>query len=303
MIALAPRTRRWFNVAAVLLSTSLLVVLFRTVPLAALWRFVRAADIRWLLGALASNVMILVCWSQQWRMLLPLITPIPTQRLLALVAQTAFLGSVLPVSGPASAVVLLMQEPGVTQASAVSVVSLDQLVEGLARVGLLLVASQFVPLTPWMRVVRIALPIVVVTALLVLTYLSRQRRWLYGWMRAFDSLRDLTRFGRAFGWCLCSKSCEALAIFAVQRASGVMMSPGNALLVLAAVSLATMIPVAPGNLGTYEASAVAMYRQLGVNAETALGLAVVQHLSLLLGTVGVGYVQFALRRFRAVTAA
>jgi hypothetical protein len=47
--------------------------------------------------------------------------------------------------------------------------------------------------------------------------------------------------------------------------------------VLAALNLATLLPVVPGSVGLYEAAVVIAYRHLGVNGELALGVAVVQH--------------------------
>ena len=58
---------------------------------------------------------------------------------------------------------------------------------------------------------------------------------------------------------------------------------------LAAVILGSMVPVSPGNLGTYEASVFLAYRYLGVAPEQALSLALVQHLCFMLPSVGVGY--------------
>lgn len=296
MINLSQRGRRWLNVVAVLVSTALLVVLFRTVDMQAFWRFLRQTDGRWLLAALAANLLILACWTQQWRMLMPLARPISTRRMLSVVGQTAFLGNAVPASGPASAVLLLAREPGVTHASAVSVVTLDQLVEAIIKIALLVACSQLLTLTELLRDARLVLSIIVVVGLVVLMYLARQQRWLTRWSSELDSLRDIRRFAKSIAWCACSKTCEALAILCVQHAAGVDLPPATAFLVLTAVSIGTMIPAAPGNLGTYEASVVAMYRQLGVNPEVAFGLAVVQHVCLLLGTVGVGYVQFSFSR-------
>jgi uncharacterized membrane protein YbhN (UPF0104 family) len=85
------------------------------------------------------------------------------------------------------------------------------------------------------------------------------------------------------------KAVEALAIGAVQHAFGVPVSAAGTLLVLAALILGTMLPIAPGNLGTYEASVFLAYRYLGVSPEQALTLAVVEHLSFLIPSVGIGY--------------
>jgi uncharacterized membrane protein YbhN (UPF0104 family) len=298
MISLSPSTKRWLNLLAILASTVLLVVLFRSVDMAQFWVFLRQTDPLWLLVALTCNLLILPAWTQQWRMLMPRARPISTRRMMSVVATTAFMGNAVPATGPASAVVLLSREPGVTRASAVSVVTLDQLVEAVIKIVLLILASRLIPLSPALRETRLVLSIVVFVAFVVLALAARQQRWLTKFTAELDSLRDFKRFAASVAWCAISKSCEALAIIAVQHASGVSLPPSSAVLVLAAVTIGTMIPAAPGNLGTYELTVVAMYRQLGVSYETAFGLAVVQHVCLLLGTVGVGYVQFSLKRVK-----
>jgi uncharacterized membrane protein YbhN (UPF0104 family) len=57
----------------------------------------------------------------------------------------------------------------------------------------------------------------------------------------------------------------------------VALPPESALLILAAVNLATLLPVVPGNLGVYEAAVVLAYSYLGIAPERALGIALVQH--------------------------
>ena len=76
---------------------------------------------------------------------------------------------------------------------------------------------------------------------------------------------------------LAKKVVEVLAIVCVQRAFGVTLPVTSGILVLAALNLATLLPVVPGNLGVYEAAVVLTYTHLGIPAERALGMAVVQH--------------------------
>ena len=96
------------------------------------------------------------------------------------------------------------------------------------------------------------------------------------------------------------KAVEAIGIIAVQRSFGVEIPIAGTLLVLAAVLLATMIPLAPGNLGTYEAGVFFAYDYLGVPPETSLALALVQHACFMIPAVGVGYVLLVLDARRAM---
>src|SRR5207249_4181353 len=86
-----------------------------------------------------------------------------------------------------------------------------------------------------------------------------------------------------------TKMAEGAGLLAVQYAFGVNLSIGSTALVLAAVVLGSMVPVVPGNVGTYEAGAVLAYRHLGIDPGTATILAVAGHLCFLIPSVGVGY--------------
>jgi uncharacterized membrane protein YbhN (UPF0104 family) len=69
-----------------------------------------------------------------------------------------------------------------------------------------------------------------------------------------------------------------------------------ALLVLAALAVTTLLPIAPANLGVYEATVFATYRFAGASAELALGMAIVQHLCFLLPMLLTGYVTLSVRQ-------
>jgi uncharacterized membrane protein YbhN (UPF0104 family) len=51
-----------------------------------------------------------------------------------------------------------------------------------------------------------------------------------------------------------------------------------AVIVLAVLNLATLLPIVPGNVGVFEAAVVLALTRFGVTAEQSLGIAVVQHL-------------------------
>jgi uncharacterized membrane protein YbhN (UPF0104 family) len=119
---------------------------------------------------------------------------------------------------------------------------------------------------------------------------------LASWGQHLDAIRETHRVWRVSLVALARKVVELLGIVAVQVAFGLEPSPAAAVLVLAALAIATMMPVAPANIGVYEAAVFAAYRYMGVPADTALGLAVVQHLCFLLPTLATGYLTLTLRQ-------
>ena len=88
---------------------------------------------------------------------------------------------------------------------------------------------------------------------------------------------------------------EASAIWGVQKSFGLDLPIWSVLLILAALNLATIIPLAPGNLGVYEATVFFIYQYLGLAPEKALVLALVQHICFLLPLAGTGYVFILLK--------
>jgi uncharacterized membrane protein YbhN (UPF0104 family) len=98
---------------------------------------------------------------------------------------------------------------------------------------------------------------------------------------------------------LAMRATEALAMIAVQHALGVDLPLAGTLLVLSSVVLATMLPIAPANVGVYEGAAVLAYRWMGVDAESALALALLQHLAYLAAMGGAGWSAVTLRVARA----
>ena len=117
---------------------------------------------------------------------------------------------------------------------------------------------------------------------------SRLRPHVIGVAQALAPLRD-RRALSAFVLAIAKKGCEIVAIMLVQRAFRVELPFGSAVLILAALNLATIIPVVPGNAGVYEAAVVWTYVRLGVPLERATGMAVAQHACYLAALALPGY--------------
>ena len=59
---------------------------------------------------------------------------------------------------------------------------------------------------------------------------------------------------------------------------------------MAALNLATILPLTPGNFGVYEATAFLIYKFSGLSPELALSLAFLQHICFLIPMAGTGWV-------------
>lgn len=99
-----------------------------------------------------------------------------------------------------------------------------------------------------------------------------------GWMRLAGELRRLgasPATAAAFGLSLACLTLQILAFWLVMPACGLWLSPWQGMLVLFAVRLGTLVPSAPGNVGTYQFFCVAGLTMLGVEKHQAAGFSVV----------------------------
>lgn len=286
---------RWaMHVVALAVVTALLVLALRRLSFARVLAELTVVQPLWIVLALLCFVAILPLWALQWRMLAGSMCVPRLRTMLGVVAMTSTVLNTAPMLvGEAAGVYFLIAEAGLTRGAALSVLAMDQLFVGVAKVFVLATAATFVALPTWMA--RAAQGLVVAVALLSASLVvvawraeslstlaarwvpARIARLILNVGTALAPVRSPARSAGALGLALAKKLAEVLAILCVQRAFGVELSLGSAVLVLAATNLATLLPVVPGNVGVYEAAVVLAYSRFGIGVERALGIAVVQH--------------------------
>jgi uncharacterized membrane protein YbhN (UPF0104 family) len=249
----------------------------------------------WLLLAIACYAAILPLWAGQWTLLAPRAPAARPREMLGVVALTSAVLNTTPMLvGEATAVVLLVTRVGLDRAAALSVLAMDQLLVGIAKLGLLALAASVAPLPDWMSRAVLAL----LAAMLLLGSALVAAAWRHvdvaralervaparvaagagAFAVALEPLRFPARGLPALGIALLKKAVEVAAIVCVQRAFGLTVPLSAAVIVLAVLNLATLLPIVPGNVGVFEAAVVLALTRFGVTAEQSLGIAVVQHL-------------------------
>jgi uncharacterized protein (TIRG00374 family) len=298
-----------------LVATALIVVVFRAAGWTRVGEIGARIDSAWLVMAVCGNLAIQPFAAIQWRLLLPKDRRIRLRKMLSITALGFLAMSTAPaLVGHASTVLLLARQPGICHGTALSVLALDQLTEAMAKVTVVLLAIALLPVPDWMQQSALALGCAVLLFLVVMIVAARHHdmvaRWASGskprspiafaarWTERLETLRTPRRFLAALAACFSMKLVEGLAIVATQHALGVDLPASSAILVLAAAGFGTMLPLTPGNLGTYEAAVFVAYRSLGVPAGDALALALVHHLAYLVASIGAGYVVLSARQIR-----
>lgn len=311
---LAPRAARWLLPALWIVLTISIVVAARSLPWRGALDQVRRVQPGWLVAAVLANLSLIAIWAQEWRLLAPGPLRVSFSRMFEVVSvAAAVLNSVPFFAGEATGAAMLVGRAGLSRGAAISVLAMDQLLTGLVKIVLLGAAALIIPIPGWLRAGVLVLVVGVALLLGILVPLAHQwevirnsllsrpsmvRRFaarVVAIGRHLDAVRETHRASKVSLLSLGKKLIELLAVLAVQAAFGFGPSLPAAALVLAALAIATMIPVAPANLGFYEAAVFAAYRYVGVPTASALGMAVVQHLCFLLPMLTTGYLMLTLR--------
>ena len=297
-------------------ATLLLVVAFQDIDWDRLLQLLRGLRLPWLAVAIGLNGSIIVLWSLQWRILVPGEGSVTWANMFLVVSAMAMISNSVPfMVGQASGVLLLARYGRIGHASALSVYTMEQVAEGIAKIVVVIGVALFAPLPT--SLARGVQGLAVVVSVLGVTFvvlafrfrqpptaprpvgaLGRLKHFGAQWAHSLEGLRRPRVFGAGVVLALGMKAAEFGGILAVQRSLGIDLPVGTALLVLASVNFVTIVSVSPGNLGVYEAASFAAYRLTGVPPEHALALSLLQHVCYLIPMVGVGYVYGGMRVFK-----
>lgn len=290
----AARLRIASTVVAAVVVAGLLAIAVLRFDLSRVGSELALAQPAWVVAALLCFAAILPLWAVQWWLLAPATERRTLRNMLAVVSMTSSVLNTTPMLvGEAASVWFLASTAGIERAAGVAVLAMDQLLVGVAKVALIAGASLVLPATAVLPagVQALATGVLALTAALLLAAWLPERTLhrmaarlparvepiIIRIAAGLQPLRSPVTGGGALVLALLKKGAELLAILAIQRAFRVDLPASSALVVLAALNLATLLPLVPGNVGIYEASVVLAYTWLGIPAERALGMAVVQH--------------------------
>ncbi len=315
-IAAAPRRpMRWLAPALWLILSVAIVVAARHVSWPQVLTLLLQVKLAWVAVAVAANFAILPLWAIEWRLLAPAAARVSFKGMWDVVTISAAVLNTVPfLAGEATAVALLVDRAGLTRGAALSVLALDQLLVAFAKLTVIGTAALAAPLPEWLRGGVLSLAIAFALLLGILMLLAH--RWsslrarlqetqgrardlgarLLAWGQHFELLRNRPRIAQVMTLALAKKAAELAAIVAIQLAFGFAPSFNWGILILAALAITTLLPVAPGNLGVYEATVYGVYRYVGVQSDAALGMALAQHLCFLLPPIVVGYASLTARQ-------
>lgn len=266
---------------------------------------------RWpyLLPAFSVSLLILAFNSIQWKLFLPKFSQVGFVRMFELISVFSMTVNVIPFwGGHALMLYLLGQREKVGKTVALSAVTLDQIVEGPAKLLLFAIIFWWGPFPPWMEDGMGGLTLAVILGYLFLmtmawrhrenpdenlkpvTHLLGKIRLLVArWAHHLHALRSWRRLLLSTLLAVTMKFLEVAAVYLLQKSMGVPLGWQAAFLVTAALSLATSLPLTPGRLGIFEAAAMLTYQYLSLPAATALAMGILIHAAHTLPFIVAGY--------------
>jgi len=291
-------------------ATFLLYICFREIDLEQAWNNIKQVHPLWLFLGIAGHFLIFIFWAKQWIIFLPGKVFVTFKEMFEINALMSTAMNTLPFPGGHTfGVFLLAKKEGVGHSAALSVMSLDQLTEGIAKLTVLLIVSWFTPLPPLIKKGILGFIVVILIFASILLYFAfrfhnyktiavgsvrtlkeKAIDFASRWGHQLEGLRNIQTFCYGVILAYGMKLGEASAIWSIQKGFGVDLPIWSILLILAALNLTTIIPLAPGNLGVYEATVFFIYQHLGIEPEQAIALALTQHLCFLLPLAGTGYI-------------
>ncbi len=260
-----------------------------------------------LLGlAAALQLGVIPFWVWQWGLIASALTSVRWRGIMAAVALS--IGAKVSMSGLAgvsAGVLALKSHGGLTYSQAGALMSLDQFFALATKLLVLLLALMLAPLPRAIHLVALSLLVLGVVMVVALVFARHTQGHLdalasryAGMMSRLISqvaifLRDAARVGTArvvlggLGLAVVKRAFEIAAALAVLVACGLAPDPVAALLVVAAVSVTTLVPVMPANLGTHPAGVFAALVLVGAPADLALAAGLLHHAVVLATSIAV----------------
>ena len=271
------------------------------------WNELSKANPSWLFLGFFFNACILGLWSTLWYLLLPKKLSISFVRVFQANSFMSTSCNTIPFpGGHAVGVMALARRTKVGHTVALSVLALDQLMEGFAKIFVLTLIAIFVPLPELMgQAILVFIAAIGFFASIMFYFAHKKpearegqeavsvsgkvRAFVSRWSAHLEVLRDMRIFSLGLLLALLMMFTQTLGIWAVQKSLNLDLPVWAPILVMGALNLATVLPITPGNFGVYEGTAFLIYQFCGLSPELALSLALLQHLCFLVPMVGAGY--------------
>ena len=286
-----------WKIAGIILSLLLLVLAFWNVDFAQIVGVLRGADVMIVAAVALINFGLVALKAFRWKIVLSSTKRVPFTTVFLTTLVGFMANNVLPArAGELVRIIALGKKAGISKTTVLGTLVLDRVFEGVGMF-VVLVALPFMLETPdWMRQGTLVFVIMMtaILALLILLVRSESERWIT-WLPVSEKWTSFlqTMVGKLKegfktlnnAWTTAVVLLISAAVWFIQgymvqlclRSIGLHFGLDHALFILMVINLAIMAPAAPGNIGTFEFSAMLALGYLGVDRAPALSFALIYH--------------------------
>ena len=240
----------------------------------------------WILLAVVTDILVYVSQAWRWNLLLSPVVRVPLLRSVQAIYIGLFANELLPLrSGEAIRCYLQAHWSKISFPVAVSSALIERLLDGVWLILAFFLTTFFVKVDANLKYGAGVLALIVMTLGVLLAFAVHRRDESadvlarHSWLKIFRHLIEgLHAMGqsRSFFAAACVSflylALQAVPIYAMIRGYGLELTFGHAICVLVVLRLGTVIPGPPGNIGVFNAFAMAGLMLLGVDRQTAKGL-------------------------------
>lgn len=302
----APAWRAWLGVA---ISAAFVAYAFGGQDLGDVWATLRAVDLRWLPPALLLYFAGVWVRAVRWSVLLRPVVAVPARAVFPVVVAGYTANNVLPLrTGELVRAYLLGRRYGVRKTAALATIAVERLFDGLTMLAFMLAATTAISFTAELRRLALVAFLLFAAVLLGLVALTlgggfrdrllqlalgplptpladRVERVAESFLGGLGVLTRKTDLALVASTSLVAWGFEASMYWTIARGFDASLAdaidPAAALLTTGVANLWTLIPAAPGYVGTFETGIrLALNGALGVPSGLALSYALLVHAAL-----------------------
>jgi len=316
-----------------LIAIGLLAFCLKDIKVAEIEHLMQRLDYFWVLPAVVATFAFHIFSGLSWRIMVRQQTPIPIVQGISLYSAGQVLNIVMPaLTGQVGRMILFSRKAGLRKTFIFSTIVLEVLFDAISLIIFLLVTSLAFAFPAEYRTVSIVLTVVTVTSLILLYLLltlqgkaedlamrAFRNRWpgvyitikkfIRSFTKGIDLLRSSQNLFASLGYSLASWAAHVAVVYFLFLAFGLDLTFGIAAAIMIINTLVLMIPITPGNAGTFEVAvsrsliAFAGLSSIAVSRSDAVLFALALHLMDLLpifalGLTYVHYQKISLREIR-----
>ncbi|MEZ5399348.1 MAG: lysylphosphatidylglycerol synthase transmembrane domain-containing protein [Bryobacteraceae bacterium] len=266
----------------------------------------------WVTLAICADIAVYICQGLRWSVLLSPLAKVRAWKSIQAIYIGLFANEVLPFrSGEVIRCYLLSRWTGIRVPVVITSAAIERMLDGFWLVLGLWIAGRYVQLPRYLTVGgKVLLFVLLIASVLMLLAVlhkpaAREAAARSRWSSFLVSLVDgvhlmggATSFLGAAVLSLGYLALQVLPIYFLIRGYGMDLSPWAATVVLIVLRLGTVIPQAPGNVGSFQALTIVGLRLFGVDRGDATGFATVLFLVITMPLWMAGFVALLATKMR-----